>query len=68
MIDEDVSRVATRLQTLEEHREQQHGEGERAKVVGGHDHLVAIHRVQPLAALVHEDASIVDQEVDLLKL
>ena len=27
MIDEDVSRVATRQQTLEEHREQQHGEG-----------------------------------------
>ena len=48
--------------------QQQHGEGERAKVVGGHDHLVAVHRVQPLAALVHEYAGIVDKEVDLLKL
>ena len=27
MIDEDVSRVATRQQTPGEHREQQHGEG-----------------------------------------
>ena len=48
--------------------QQRHGEGERAEVVGGHDHLVAVRGVHPLAALVHEDAGVVDEEVDLLKL